>query len=277
MTQEFMRSAVLSITEQVSVEDALSTLVQRLTECHRAAGCHLSGAKPRFAVGPAKPDQGIYVLTLGSTARRIQLNQPQDISSEAIELGLFLTRVTERWIDALTQVSELQGSLDALATADGLTGLSHRRSFIDAVTARIREAESDGGRLMAMMVINIRDFRLINEQLGHDLGDELLFEVATRVRTQLREHDLVSRLERDRFAVLLDQIPSIDSVERVGSRLLTSLEASPIPLDLWHGCSVGIALFPRDASSAEGLVDAASTALVTARTMGQSMAYFESN
>ncbi len=265
-------AAALTLTEQAGAEEVWASLAHALVALHQASGCDLSASMPRFSLGPARPEHGVYLVSTGSMGRRLRLIEPQCLSPEAAEQGAVLAKIAERWLDAITQVQHLHQSLERLSAIDSLTGVAHRRGFVQAVTERLQTAQGKP-RLMALVIVDIRGFRRINERFGHEVGDELLFEVAGKVRTQLREHDLMARLERDQFALLLDQIPNLESVERVAQRLIASLESPPIPLDEWQGARLGIALFPEDAQSAQSLIDAAAVALMTARSSGQAMAY----
>ncbi|MEY2776793.1 MAG: hypothetical protein RLY30_891 [Pseudomonadota bacterium] len=260
----------LKITEQVSIESAVNSLADALRALHDASDAYVGAAVPRFSLGKSSPERGRYVLVNGSMARPIQIIEPARVDHSVAEDALFLVQLTERWVDALTQVEHLSQSLQEASSRDTLTGVLNRRSFLSAAARRLEAAQAEG-RILALILLDVREFSEINSSLGYELGDELLFEVASKVRVQLREHDLVARLEGDQFIVLLDQIPSAESVERVAQRILSCLDAMPV--ESWKGVRLGAAVTPGAGSSVLALIDAASEALSQAKTAGEPTAY----
>jgi len=252
------------------VEATVQALTESLRMLHGASEAFVGAAVPRFSLGKSAPERGSYVLVSGSLARPIQLIDPAPLEEGLAQEGRFLVQIAERWVDALSQVDHLNRSLQDASSRDALTGVLNRRSFLAAASRRMDAARTEG-RILALLLLDVVEFASINQHLGYELGDELLFEVASKVRVQLREHDLVARLEGDQFIVLLDQIPSAESVERVAQRLLSSLEGMPI--DQWRGVRLGAALTPGAGANVLALIDSAAEALNEAKSSSQPAAY----
>ena len=268
MKDIFERS--LRVTDQVTAQSTIDTLAQELRALHGAGEVFVGTPVPRFSLGKSAPERGLYVLVSGSMGRSIQLIDTSHLDLSSHEAGRFLVQLAERWLDALAQVDHLSSALREVSSQDALTGVLNRRSFLAATAQRLEAAQAEG-RHLAILMLDVRDFSRINTSLGDELGDELLFEVAAKVRLQLREQDLVARLERDQFMVLLDQIPSPESAERVSLRIQGSLENMPV--ELWKGVRIGAAVSPGAGTAVADLVDSAAAALKEAKTTGLAVAY----
>ena len=148
------------------------------------------------------------------------------------------------------------------ARTDDLTGLSNRRHLF----LRLDAAAAEGGRL-GVLVLDLDDFKELNDTLGHYAGDLLLQEVARRLPRCVRSVDMLARLGGDEFAVLLTDASRQDAeaaAARIRSAIGRPYELEGIQLAL--GASVGIALFPDSATSAQALVQRADAAMYQAKT-----------
>jgi diguanylate cyclase (GGDEF)-like protein len=131
---------------------------------------------------------------------------------------------------------------------------------------------------VATLVINIDHFKYVNQSLGHDAGDRLLKEIATRLRKALRDHDTVARLGADSFAMVLIDQENLGAASQVMTRLLNAvrvpaqLEAEEVVVT----CSIGCTLFPVDGSDPETLLRRADTAMRRARSLGGDCFHFYS-
>jgi len=153
-----------------------------------------------------------------------------------------------------------------LALLDSLTGLPNRRLLAERMQHTVAEAQSTGGRL-GMVLLDIDRFKDINDSLGHDHGDELLEQVATRLRQALRDEDIVARLGGDEFAILLTDVRSVEDAERLARRV-RDLFVPPFQLgemSLHVETSVGVACLPDHASDASSLMRTADVAMYTAK------------
>ncbi len=173
-------------------------------------------------------------------------------------------------IQDITERKEAEDRVQHLAHYDPLTGLPNRVLLGD----RLQQAVARAGREHAqtgVMMVDIDRFKLINDALGHAVGDRLLQEVATRLRGCARQCDTISRQGGDEFAVLLPDLDSGDEATRIAQRML-ELMAQPIRLDdqeLSVTCSIGISLYPRDGRTGDLLLKNADIALYRAKDMGR--------
>lgn len=154
-----------------------------------------------------------------------------------------------------------------LALLDSLTGLPNRRMLADRLHRAIEKANADGTRV-GLVLLDVDRFKDINDSLGHDRGDELLEQVATRLRECLRDDDLVARLGGDEFAVLLPGVRSPADAEQLAHRV-RGVFAAPFPLGdlpLHVDTSIGVAVLPDHAQDGTTLMRMADVAMYTAKT-----------
>ncbi|MDI9779531.1 diguanylate cyclase domain-containing protein [Pseudomonas fluorescens] len=153
------------------------------------------------------------------------------------------------------------------ASHDSLTGLPNRAFFEGRLSRSLRNAARQQDHV-ALLFLDSDHFKQINDSLGHAVGDEVLINVADRVRAQLREHDLVARLGGDEFAVLLTPLHSREDAERIAEKIIASMQL-PILLDggesLTTSLSVGIAYYPEDGDDPASLLNAADAAMYQAK------------
>lgn len=156
-----------------------------------------------------------------------------------------------------------------LALHDSLTGLPNRSLFLDLLAQAQRTAALHGGKL-AVMFVDLDGFKQVNDRFGHACGDKLLVAVAGRLRKAVRKSDVVARLSGDEFVVLLPQVDTAESIERLGRKLLDSV-ARPYKIDqrrLGVSASLGISFYPDDACSADVLLARADAAMYWAKASG---------
>jgi diguanylate cyclase (GGDEF)-like protein/PAS domain S-box-containing protein len=169
----------------------------------------------------------------------------------------------------ITTRKQLESQLAYQALHDPLTGLANRALFHDRVEHALKGMERVGGRL-AVLFLDLDDFKTVNDSLGHTEGDRLLAAVATRFLNATRGCDTVARLGGDEFAVLLESVHSDSDVITVADRIATSLRA-PILLDeksVPVTASMGIAR-AGDADGADELLRNADVAMYTAKSAGK--------
>ncbi len=179
-----------------------------------------------------------------------------------------------------------------LAHYDDLTQLPNRAMLQDRLREAIETARLHS-RMLAVMLIDLDRFKRINDSLSHRVGDLVLRETARRLRESLRHNDyvgiarpetplpqdLLARLGGDEFVVLLTDIGHVDDVTRVAQRAFAVL-AKPFMIEsneVFIGCSMGIALFPRDGTSMESLLKNADIALYHAKDQGRNNYQFHSD
>ena len=141
---------------------------------------------------------------------------------------------------SLSQLIELERKLSHQAYHDPLTGLANRALFNE----RLEQALAETSTPHAVLVIDLDDFKTVNDSLGHAAGDELLTTVARRIDDVLRAGDMTARLGGDEFAVLLDRIGTVSSATAIAGRILDAV-CEPVWLEdreLLARCSIGIAM-----------------------------------
>lgn len=158
-------------------------------------------------------------------------------------------------------------SLSYLAFHDNLTGLPNRASFLDRAT-RIVQAAEGSSETAALLFLDCDRFKDVNDALGHAAGDELLVQVARRIRAQLRDGDFVARLGGDEFAVLLTPIRSEDDAQRIAHKIAQAIRE---PIDsaafgrIEASASIGVALLPDAGGGLEPWLAAADAAMYSAK------------
>ena len=160
--------------------------------------------------------------------------------------------------------------LAKIAQHDALTTLPNRL-YLHARLPRILETIAVGGRLLALVYVDIDNFKNINDSLGHGQGDRLLQIVATRMRAAVSMHDLVARMGGDEFVVVAPLMPDNDAVDKLALRLRTAVSA-PIALEnatVTVTASLGIVVFPNDGSDVKTLLKHADIALYQAKEAGR--------
>ena len=163
-----------------------------------------------------------------------------------------------------------EAEMHRLAHHDALTGLANRHQFNAALDRRFA-ARGDADATFALLMLDLDRFKLVNDMLGHGMGDALLQRVAGRLRRAVRAEDLVARLGGDEFAILKAGGTDLSAIHAVAERVIDIL-ARPFLIDghvLDIGTSVGIALAPSDGARADLLVRNADLALYGAKEEGR--------
>ncbi len=160
--------------------------------------------------------------------------------------------------------------IQRLAYHDSLTGLPNRVSFLESLDAAIARGAAEG-RLLALLFLDLDDFKPINDALGHAAGDELLVAVAERLRAAVRKTDAVARLGGDEFAVLLSDVEHPDTAGALAGKLVDRI-GQPYMLSgrrIEVGVSIGISMYPRDGATVDILLSRADAAMYAAKARGR--------
>lgn len=176
-------------------------------------------------------------------------------------------------------IARKQAEQDLLfvATHDPLTGLPNRTMFGDHLSQALAQARRYNRRL-ALLFVDLDGFKVVNDTFGHDAGDVLLREIATRLRACLREGDVIGRIGGDEFVVLIEEFDDPARLELVARKALDTV-ARPV-LVRGHECqvtgSVGISQYPQDGKDSQALLRNADSAMYRAKEQGKNRWQFYS-
>jgi diguanylate cyclase (GGDEF)-like protein/PAS domain S-box-containing protein len=191
----------------------------------------------------------------------------------ADELGFLRTAAS--LLSTGLQRIESERRLAYLAQFDPVTGLANRTLLADRFQRMIAQARRHG-RLLGVLFIDLDDFKLVNDRLGHSAGDALLRQVAARVQGAVRSGDTVARISGDEFAVVLADLKQTDDAALVAQKVLELL-SEPVTLggeQTFVTASIGIAGFPGDGDTPDALLGAADAAMYRAKQSGRNTYQF---
>ncbi len=196
-----------------------------------------------------------------------------------IALSTFLSEAGTPKITAfmrdVTQQRRIEAELRHQSTHDALTGLPNRTLFQDRLTQAMQQARRQE-KLLAVALLDLDNFKAINDGWGHNYGDLLLSEVARRLKDTLRAGDTVARLGGDEFALVLSDLGQLEQVGQVVNKVLAAF-STPFRIDeydVYSGFSIGVTVFPVDGEDVTTLVRNADVAMYRAKAAGRGCARF---
>jgi diguanylate cyclase (GGDEF)-like protein len=267
-SEEPLGSDDLWIVERV-VESGEPVLVPRHTRDAAARGwLEASGLRDAVAV-PLSGGAGI----VGALLVADRLGDVRTFEQDAV---LLLETIANHASVALRN-GELIARLRHDALHDALTGLPNRAHLQRGLTTALETVAAGEAPGAAVMILDLDEFKEVNDTLGHHQGDALLVEVGTRLVSAVGDAGTVARLGGDEFAVLLPHTAEEDTVRRIGRRMLRALE-QPIALDgleVEIGASVGAALAPAHATDPSVLLKRADLAMYDAKTSPRNLRLYE--
>lgn len=177
------------------------------------------------------------------------------------------------YVSVFSDISERKKNemrLAHLASHDALTSLPNRIHFHDNLEQAIRVAKRNNQKL-AVLFLDLNDFKIVNDTLGHKIGDALLQEIAKRLKTSIREEDTVARLGGDEFAIVLHELRSKDDAIEVAQKIIQNVREKFIiaPHNLTPSTSIGISMYPEHAKDGDTLVKLADDAMYRAKQKGK--------
>jgi Amt family ammonium transporter len=220
-------------------------------------------AKRAIATGLPQP---VYNLELRGRHNRT-------IFVEVHEAPVTRDGVVVSLVGALVDITErhaIEQQLKHQAFHDSLTNLPNRSLFMDRLEHALRRLRRHPGAL-AVLFLDLDRFKVINDSLGHEVGDQLLQAVAARLNSCLRPDDTIARLGGDEFTVLMEDIENVDSAIHVAERIASELQL-PFSLngqEVFVTTSVGIAVSSRDDDSPDNLLRDADVAMYRAKMKGR--------
>ena len=180
-----------------------------------------------------------------------------------------LTLRTKAIRQAAAHASMERDIMRALAHTDPLTGLPNRRSLSDALTQAIARSAPD--HLLAVYLIDVDEFKPVNDTYGHEAGDELLIEISRRLQANVRSGDIVARLGGDEFVVLANGLRSAGQASYLGNQLLALFE-TPIKIkntEIRIGLTIGYAMAPLDGKEVAAILKLADAAMYEGKQTGK--------
>src|SRR6185437_8430506 len=218
----------------------------------------------------ANPTIAIIVLS-GLNDQTLALQAVQNGAQDYLVKGEGQSELLARSIRYAIERKRAEERLTYLAQYDQLTGLVNRTLFRD----RLIQAMARSKRLqqpLGLMLLDLDQFKPVNDTLGHDVGDELLKSVAERLKACVREVDTVARMGGDEFTIVLEGVSSEHSIVVVAKRITESI-SSVFQLkghDVSVGISIGITVYPHDDHSIDELLKHADSAMYRAKQQGGS-------
>ncbi|MGY2896961.1 putative bifunctional diguanylate cyclase/phosphodiesterase [Deinococcus sp. UYEF24] len=191
------------------------------------------------------------------------------------ELVLGLDRDISERKQAETQLQALTERFEHAAHHDLLTGLPNRAMLMDRLALELTRAKRSGTEV-ALMFLDLDDFKRINDTLGHPVGDDLLREVADRIGRTLRPSDMVARVGGDEFVIVVPDLLNMHQAARVAQRLQAAL-TQPVAigsLTVTVGCSIGISISPQDGTEVDELLRHADLAMYEIKKEGKNAVRF---
>jgi diguanylate cyclase (GGDEF)-like protein len=157
-----------------------------------------------------------------------------------------------------------------LALHDALTGLPNRRLLMEHLTRDVETSKRDK-KILAVLMLDLDNFKEINDQYGHHIGDQVLIKVAHRLQYLLRKCDVIARLGGDEFVIPIPHIRTVEQAQIVAAKIIEAFK-EPLQVEnarLTVSLSIGIAIFPENAGDPFELLKAADKAMYHAKESGK--------
>ncbi len=236
----------------------------------------LSGIEVCRRLKAGGDEQGVYVILVLPNSDRATIQAAAEAGADDFLARPYDHNELKARVRAGTRILELQAKLQAVqeacrtqAARDSVTGLPNRLLFGDRLSEKLKRAKRLGNGL-AVLFLDLDQFKLINDTLGHSAGDRLLQAVSERLQATLREMDTIARMGGDEFAMILTDFSDEQAPGIVAGRVLATL-CRPFDVDGHEHFitgSMGISIFPTDGEDAETLVRNADIAMYRAKELG---------
>jgi two-component system cell cycle response regulator len=179
-------------------------------------------------------------------------------------------KAMQRISDMRQKLFETTQVLHTLSTTDSLTGVFNRFQFDRVIQEKLSNAKAFDTKF-ALLFLDLDHFKDVNDTLGHQAGDQLLKNVALRLKAVLSGNDFIARMGGDEFAIIIDRIKSNNAVEDAANKIIESLSETHDfgGKSVIVGCSIGLSIFPSDGDTHEMLMRNADTAMYYAKSLGR--------
>ncbi|MFZ6649340.1 putative bifunctional diguanylate cyclase/phosphodiesterase [Undibacterium sp. TJN25] len=218
--------------------------------------------------GAGHAQVGLLEVHLGLRQFYLRLMVFLGIVVGAVSAALLIARLLV--VDLKKEILEIEAHLQFLAHTDAVTGLPNRHAFSSRLQSAISTVEETGGTA-DVLLLDLDNFKIVNDTLGHHHGDQLLSLVAQRLSSLLRENDVVCRIGGDEFAIILETRVRKSGGERIAEKVIASFK-EPFIVDkqeIYITCSIGISSFPDGGLDRTSLTRNADTAMYRAKAKGK--------
>lgn len=221
-----------------------------------------------------------FVKTEKSSFNSVIIGIHKDNSAFPIELNISSKKLNQTCIYTviirdITEIKKNEEKLKHQAYFDSLTGIPNRTLFLDRSEIALNQAKRSNEGL-AVIFIDLDEFKVLNDTLGHDAGDIMLKTVSQRFIDCARKSDTVSRRGGDEFTILMPRIKNIDDTVKLAERILDSNKNAISIKDkmVFPKTSIGISIYPQDGDSIETLINNADKAMYNAKESGKNQFSF---
>ncbi len=312
-TEAYWREAVEQLTEQRDVlgkeqnlaDELLGNIPQLLwtvdIETNRIT--YASPGTQKFCGGELEAPIPCFYRVNGAQRERVLTAWQQVIDGEAVQLEVQVDMQDgdEHWfrlamypvanrrgrvlrvhclMEDVTELRSDRKRLEQMSTTDDVTGLANRTLWYDRLASALAVARRNPGASVAVMMLDINQFKVYNESLGHHGGDELLRRIARRLDKVVRDSDTLARLGGDEFGIVLPLVQDVDkAAERVARQVIASL-AEPFALgdkELCVSASIGIAVYPQHGEDPHSLASHADSAMYRAKWNAAPFLFYEAD
>ena len=213
---------------------------------------------------------------LAQEKENITINNKKLEQSVQINMEV-LTHTIKKLETEIAERQEAEKKIVKLATLDTLTTLPNRALFSQRLNQAIEQSHNRNDSL-AIMLFDLDNFKTVNEVFSHQYGDKLLIQTAERLRSCMRETDIISRLGEDEFVILIENLKHVDQITIIAEKILDSI-SKPYKLgsqDIFITASMGISIYPENGKSPDILLNNADSALYSAKLLGKNNYQFSS-
>jgi diguanylate cyclase (GGDEF)-like protein len=219
------------------------------------------------------PEQTIGVLqdiTVQKSAEQAIISARDTLEQQVVERTRELANTVKQLQIEIEEREKITAELHFLANHDALTGLPSLRLCKDRLNQSLAEARRNH-QASAVMFLDLDGFKEINDRYGHEFGDSVLRESATRITAEIRETDTVARIGGDEFVIILSSLPEKSIANRIADSLVAAI-AQPVcvgAIEVAISASIGISLYPDHGVTAEELIRSADKAMYRVKRDGK--------
>ena len=231
---------------------------------------------------PYKSEHDSYIANYKRTGEKKVIGQYREVMAKRkdgsefqIELNVNEMKLSgsKHFVGLIRDITDrkiAENKLTQLAMYDQLTGLPNRTNFFGSLSLSLAQARRTNS-CVALLFIDLDGFKAVNDALGHDMGDQVLMEVAQRLKNCIRESDISARLGGDEFTVILNNLNHIDDASIVADKIIMATNKTIVhKRNTCHvGASIGIAIYPEHATDINVLINTADKAMYCAKEKGK--------